>query len=65
MGQTLFVGRFEQSRPAVTVNFNGTTDHAIRKLVEFHLRALRVLRALCGCLSFRRPVLNALSGERL
>ena len=26
----------------------GTTDHAIRKLVEFYLRALRALRALCA-----------------
>ena len=37
---------FEQSGVKVPVNFDGTADHAIRKLVELHLRALRVLR---GC----------------
>jgi hypothetical protein len=45
-GQALFVGRFEQSRSKVPVNFDGTADHAMREIVEFHLRALRVLR---GC----------------
>jgi hypothetical protein len=44
MGQALFVGRFEQSWSEATVYFNGTADYGIRKLVEFHLRALRVLR---------------------
>jgi len=47
MGQALFVCRFEQSQSEVPVNFDGTTDHAVRKPVEFHLRALRVLRGCC------------------
>ena len=46
MGQAWFVGRFEQSGSKVPVNFDGTADHAIRKLVELPLRDLRVLR---GC----------------
>ena len=45
-GQASFVGQFEQSGSQVPVNFDGTVDHAIRKLVELPLRALRVLR---GC----------------
>jgi hypothetical protein len=44
MSESLLVGRLEQSWSELTVNFDGTADHAIRKLVEFHLRALRVLR---------------------
>ena len=44
MRQTLFVGRFQQSRPKVPMYFDGTTDDTIRKLIELHLRALRVLR---------------------
>ena len=32
MGQASFVGRFEQSKSEVPVNFDGTADHAIRKL---------------------------------
>ena len=46
MVQALFVGRFEQSGSKVPVYFDGTADHVIRKLVELHLRDLRVLR---GC----------------
>ena len=41
MCQALFVSGFEQSWSKVTMNFNSTTDDAIRKLVEFHLSALR------------------------
>jgi hypothetical protein len=50
MNQTLFVGGFQQSWPELPVNFDGTADHAMREIVEFHLRALRVLRG--SCLSF-------------
>ena len=32
MSQAWFVGRFEQSGSKVPVNFDGTADHAIRKL---------------------------------
>ena len=42
--QTLLVGGFQQSRTEKSVNLNGTADHAIGRIVEFHLRALRVLR---------------------
>ena len=42
--QALFVGRFEQSRAQMTVNLNGAANHTIGKIVEFPLRALRVLR---------------------
>ena len=40
------VRRTNRAAPGVPVNFDGTADHAIRKIVEFHLRALPVLR---GC----------------
>jgi hypothetical protein len=52
MSEALLVGRLEQYWSELPVNFDGTADHAIRKLVEFHLRALRVLRG-----SFRSTVL--------
>ena len=45
-GPSMVRGRFEQFGAKLRVNFDGTADHAIRKLVDFHLRALRVLR---GC----------------
>jgi len=49
VGHTWFVSRCEQPRPKVPVYFDGATDHAVRELAEFHLRALRVLRGCCIC----------------
>jgi hypothetical protein len=37
MSQTLFIGSFQEAWPQFTVNFGGTTDHAIGEIVEFHL----------------------------
>ena len=47
MGHALFVRRFEHSRAEVPVDFDGTIDDTIRKLLELPLRALRVLRGNC------------------
>ena len=44
MSQTSFVGRLDQARPEVPMDFNRATDETAGKIFEFHLRALRVLR---------------------
>jgi hypothetical protein len=36
--------RFQQPRPKVSTNFDGTTDHAVEERAESDLRALRALR---------------------
>ena len=38
--QALLIGGFKQTGAQHTVDLNGTADYSIRKLVEFHLRAL-------------------------
>ena len=61
MSQTLFVGRFQYSRPQMSLNLDGAPDHTVGEIIEFHLRALRVLR---GCnLASRR--LEARHGKRV
>ena len=42
--EALLVRRFQESRSENTVHLDGTPDDPVRKSVEFHLRALRVLR---------------------
>ena len=39
--QALFARGFRESETQLTVDLDSTSDHAIRELVEFHLRALR------------------------
>ena len=60
MSKALFLARFEQYRPTVTVNVDRTIDHEIRELVEFHLRALRVLRG-CSVRTSNRPFVRRTS----
>ena len=60
MSKALFLARFEQYRPTVTVNVDRTIDHEIRELVEFHLRALRVLRG-CSIRTSNRPFVRRTS----
>ena len=42
MCQALFVGRFEQAQSQFPMDFDGTTDHATRKIVELHIFVLFV-----------------------
>ena len=42
MCQALFVGKFEQARSQFPMDFDGTTDHATRKIVEHHTFVLFV-----------------------
>ena len=56
MCQALLVDRLEQALRKVPMDFTNTTDYATGKIVKFHPRPLRGLRALRG--NFMLRLLN-------
>jgi len=54
MSQALFVFGLQQAETQGTTNFDDAANDSIGKIVEFHLRALRVLRG-DSTHSFRQP----------